>query len=169
MMPLAHFISFTYYGHWLRGRAPGWIDGHQRNAHGDPVPGPDDWRLMIDQCHMAEPPYRLDGAKRAVAFEALLARAQSRGWAVRALHLRECHLHCVVSGMAEPARGLVSMKSAMSMALNRHGCAQKRRWTEGGSIKHIFEARYLANAIRYTLEKQGEPMCTFDGSTKSLG
>ena len=45
-MPLAHFISFTYYGHWLRGRAPGWIDGHQRNAHGDPIPGPEE--VVVD-------------------------------------------------------------------------------------------------------------------------
>jgi len=168
-MLLAHFISFTYYGHWLRGRAPGWIDGHQRNAHGDPIPGPDDWRLEMDRSHMAEAPYRLTRETRAIAFAALLNRARARGWAVRALHLRECHLHCVVSGMDQADRGMAALKAAMSMALNRHGCRQKRRWTEGGSVKHIFEPAYLANAIRYTLERQGAPMCTFDGAVEHLG
>ena len=38
--PLAHFLTWTCYGTWPRGRAPGWVDGDGETNYGAPFANP---------------------------------------------------------------------------------------------------------------------------------
>jgi hypothetical protein len=51
-------------------------------------------------------------------------------------------------------------KAYASRALNKAGfdTPNRKRWTRHGSTRYINDESYLAAAINYVLNKQGEPM-----------
>src|SRR4051812_11040949 len=94
--PLAYFITFTTYGAWLHGQAPGSVDD-EHNQFGPPFIAANESRHGSNQHQMAQEPYVLDAARREVVCNAIVADWQFRGWTLQALHVRSCHVHLVVS------------------------------------------------------------------------
>jgi REP element-mobilizing transposase RayT len=159
--PLAYFLSWTCYGHWLHGDERGSVDP-AHNAFGEPwlAPDADAGRHRSEHEVMTQAPYELDAPCRAVVLAVIRDVCGHRGWTLHAVHVRARHVHVVVSGDSPPERMMNDFKSYASRALNERGfdARDRKRWTRHGSTRYVWEERYLAAAIAYALEKQGTPM-----------
>jgi REP element-mobilizing transposase RayT len=161
---LAHFLTWTCYGTWTRGRAPGWIDGKGERAFGAPIEEADPILARRDMANLVEPPFLMDPALRRIALDSLLSLAAEKGWETRAAHVRANHVHCVVSGMADPARGMAAFKARITRDLRAAGVHRERYWTRHGSTRHIFDPAELDEVIDYVVRRQGRPMAWTDGA-----
>jgi REP element-mobilizing transposase RayT len=102
----------------------------------------------------------MDQVRRMIVREAIINVCAYRKWTLHALHVRQNHVHVVVTADRPPDRVMNDFKSYASRALNETGFdhSERRRWTRHGSTKYINDNAYLRAAIHYTLNKQGEPM-----------
>src|SRR5438034_3934922 len=82
--PLAYFITFTTYGAWLHGQAPGSVDD-EHNQVGTPFIPPDPTRRTANQQQMTQSPYLLDAVRRDLVRDAVVEECQFRGWTVHAV------------------------------------------------------------------------------------
>jgi hypothetical protein len=57
-------------------------------------------------------------------------------------------------------------KTYASRALNRASLDEptRKRWTRHGSTRYVNDERYLADAINYVLNRQGEKMETYEAT-----
>ncbi|MBY0513645.1 MAG: hypothetical protein K2P78_07000, partial [Gemmataceae bacterium] len=92
--PLAYFITFSTYGAWLHGRAPGSVD-REHNQSDTPFLPADPDREHSARLVMAEPPYLLDRDRREVTLRTILEVAHHRRWLIHAAHTRSNHVHVV--------------------------------------------------------------------------
>src|SRR6516225_9851698 len=100
-IPLAYFITWTCYGSWLHGRAPGSVDA-EHNRFGDPVLPPDpEWETEMRR-QLVESPYRLDQPQRQVVLRTIQEVSHHRGWRLIAAHLRSNHLHVITHAECGP-------------------------------------------------------------------
>ena len=106
---------------------------------------------------MNEPPYRLDGARRAVALSAIQEVCTYRDWTLLAVHIRFTHVHIVVEADQPPEVVMNAFKSYSSRALNRIEPAC-RRWTRHGSTRYLWSPAEISAAVHYVILEQGEPM-----------
>jgi REP element-mobilizing transposase RayT len=117
---------------------------------------------------MTDEPYVLDDARRRVVLAACLCHASFRGWQILAAYVRTHHVHLVVRGDAEPERMMTEFKAYAARALNEAGKdgPDRKRWARHGSTRHLYSDEAVENAVRYTVEDQGEPMSVYrlDGS-----
>ena len=96
-MPLAYFLTFTCYGTWLHGRAPGSVD-RDHNQYGEPLlPVDSHWEARTGQ-KLWETPFELDAPRRKVVLATLLEVSRHRGWQVLAIHVRTNHVQTRESG-----------------------------------------------------------------------
>jgi hypothetical protein len=82
-----------------------------------------------------------------------------------AVHVRTTHVHVVIAADASPERIMHDLKSYASRALNRI----QQNWARHGSTRYLYSRETITNAVRYALEKQGEPMSTFLWNPDSNG
>ncbi len=164
--PLAYFITFTTYGTWLHGRAPGSVD-HSHNEVGTPFLPPDEEREGSEQCKLAEPPYLLDADRRAVVLQTIREVASHRGWTLWAVHVRSNHVHVVVTANAKPEKVMSDFKAYASRRLKERLAepADRTRWTQHGSTLYLWTEEAVAAKIDYVVIGQGEPMAVYDGRT----
>src|SRR6266700_977813 len=101
--PLAYFITFTTYGAWLHGRAPGSVD-RQHNVPGTPFLPPDPDTEAACRTAMRQEPYILDEPTRTVVLRTIREVAAQRGWKLWAVHVRTNHVHIVVTAAAKPEK-----------------------------------------------------------------
>ena len=165
-MALAFFLTFSTYGSWLHGtdKGKGSVDS-DHNGYGDSFVDPDQRRIETAREAMAQPPYVLDAARRAVVRDAIVALACEKGWRLVAAHVRSNHVHVVVWADRDPGRLLADLKARASRALTAAGfdTADRKRWTRHGSTLHLFDAGAVERKAVYTLDEQGEPMAVYDG------
>jgi REP element-mobilizing transposase RayT len=166
---LAHFLTWTCYGTWTRGRAPGWIDGKGERGFGASIEEPDPILARRDMANLSEPPFLMDAPLRRVALDAMLALAGDKGWNLLAAHVRANHVHVVVSGMADPARGMAAFKARITRDLRAAGVRRERYWTRHGSTRHIFDPAKLDEVLDYVISRQGVPMAWTDGAEAHYG
>ncbi|MBA4064709.1 MAG: hypothetical protein C0501_13540 [Isosphaera sp.] len=160
--PLAYFITFSTYGTWLHGDAPGSVDrGH--NRFGTPWVEPDADRRADAHHRMSQEPYRLDAGRRAVVRDAVVDECRFRGWPLLAAHVRSNHVHLVVTADREPEFVMRACKATASRRLNEAGYdhPDRKRWTTHGSTKYLWREDAVAADVEYTLHRQGEPMAVF--------
>ena len=83
----------------------------------------------------------------------MLERCTERHWSLLA----------EVAADARPERVMNDLKSYASRCLNRMEPAPKR-WAKHGSTRWLWKPENVSNAIRYVVDKQGEPMAVFEAS-----
>src|SRR5262245_10899810 len=96
MVPLAYFITFTTYGTWLHGRAPGSVD-REHNVPGTPFLAPDEDAERRMRAAMRQQPYLLDDLRRQVVLATIKEVAVHRKWKLWAAHVRTSHVHVVMT------------------------------------------------------------------------
>jgi REP element-mobilizing transposase RayT len=161
--PLAYFITFTTYGTWLQGRAPGWVD-RVHNQYGAGICMPDVALEAEQRAKMRQPEYRLDEARRAVVLRTVREVAAHRHWQLWAAHVRGNHVHIVVTAAGTPERVMADFKAWASRRLREaFGEDNDRdRWTQHGSTRYLWTEATLAEKVEYVVNGQGEPMACFD-------
>lgn len=159
--PLAYLLTFTCYGTRLHGSPGGSVD-RQHNVFGTPFLPESSWRRMVNQRRLAHPPYRLDQPSRKLVLKAIRLVCREKEWDLIALHVRSTHVHSVVAGETTPQRIRAAMKYRASRLLNAAESEPRRRWTEGGSGKHLWTPEAVAGAVDYVLLRQGKAMETYE-------
>src|SRR5437588_12633937 len=99
--PIAYYISFTTYGTWLHGRAPGSVD-REHNVPGTPVLPPDPALEAANRQRLRQEPCSLDEPRRAVVLRTIREVAAYRRWKLWAVHVRTNHVHLVVTAAPKP-------------------------------------------------------------------
>jgi len=142
-----YLITFACYGCHLHG---GLVEA-------DPGRASAEWQLMD------HPPYCMDVRRREVVLASLLERCSQWDWSLRGAHVRTNHVHIVVEAEGRPERVMNDLKSYASRCLNRTGLDEpdRKRWARHGSTRWLWTREQVAAAIRYVVDKQGEPMAVF--------
>ncbi|MCI0705314.1 MAG: transposase [Planctomycetia bacterium] len=166
--PLAYFITFTTYGTWLHGRDPGSVD-REHNMFDTPLLPPDEEREQIERGQLAEPPYLLDERQREIVLQTICEVAQHRSWVLKAVHVRSNHVHIVVWAEERPEKVMVDFKAYASRRLKERlgESAERKRWTQHGSTRYLWNEEHVAAAVEYTVNEQGIPMAVYDGRVQS--
>jgi REP element-mobilizing transposase RayT len=162
-VPLAYFITFTTYGTWLHGRAPGSVDrGH--NEPGTPFVPADSEKENVERRHLRQPEYRLDAERRGIVLRTIVEVAKHRGWTLWAVHVRSNHVHIVVSAAARPENVMADFKAWASRRLREAfgEDADRDRWTQHGSTIYVWTSETLAEKIAYVVDGQGAAMAVYD-------
>ncbi len=158
MTVLAYHITWTTYGTWLPGDARGWVKWGESG-----VKPPDPERERAAREHMVESAVLLTEKQRALVEQTIHDHCCIRGWLLHAANARSNHVHVVVTADRDPDEVMNQFKAWCSRKLSDaaglvHTVAKKagrRHWfTEGGDKELIDNEEYLANAIRYVLERQ---------------
>jgi REP element-mobilizing transposase RayT len=157
--PLANFITFTTYGSWLHGRAPGSVDAIH-NEPGTPFLPADIDVEHANRNAMNQDCYLLDKSKREVVLRTVLEVAAHRKWKLWAVHVRTTHVHVVVIAPVTPEKIMSDFKAWCSRRLREQFNENKNRkhWSEHGSTKYAWRMDQLEAWIEYTVTHQGEPM-----------
>jgi REP element-mobilizing transposase RayT len=164
MGPIAYFITFTTYGTWLHGRAPGSVD-RKHNRPGTPLLPPDADRERQVRSALRQESYVLDTARRKVVLRTIREVAVHRGWIVWAVHVRSNHVHVVLTADCTPEKLMVDLKAWCSRRLREafDESADRDRWTQHGSTRYLNDETSFQAAVVYVLDEQGEPMERYDG------
>ncbi len=164
--PLAYFITFTTYGAWLHGRAPGSVD-REHNAAGTPFLPNDPQLEAASRAAMRQSPYVLDEQKRAVVLRTIREVAAHRGWKLWAVHVRTNHVHIVVTASQKPEKVMADFKAWASRRLREafDESTDRDRWTQHGSTRYLNTQSALENAVAYVVDEQGDAMACCDSRT----
>jgi len=159
---MRYFITFSCYGAHLHGDESGSVD-RCHNLPGSRLLEADPQRAAAERQRMNQTPYWLDRYSRTVVLEALQEVCLHRGWTLLAAHVRTNHVHVVVAADTRPEKVMTTFKSYASRSLSRLGCdaPDRKRWARHGSTRWIWKDHDVQEAIRYVVEKQGEPMAVF--------
>jgi REP element-mobilizing transposase RayT len=106
----------------------------------------------------------MDRSRREAVLAALLERCSDRHWNLLAAHVRTNHVHIVVDADARPERIMNDLKSYASRCLNRVGLDNiaRKRWARHGSTRWLWKRQSVSAAIRYVVDRQGDPMAVFE-------
>ena len=162
-VPLAYFLTFTCYGTWLIGRAPGSVD-EKHNEYGTPFLPSDPIQEARMRDRMTEASFFLDQPRRRIVLATLQEVSRHRGWQLLAAHVRCNHIHLVVQGPADPDKMLDDYKAYCTRRLKEAAfdLERRKRWTEGGSTRFLWRIEDIESAICYVVDGQGDPMEVFD-------
>jgi REP element-mobilizing transposase RayT len=159
MAPLAYFITFTTYGTWLRGRAPGSVD-REHNIPGTPFLPPDQELEREMLSAMRQEPYILDASRRRIVLRTIKEVASYRKWKLWAAHVRTNHVHLVITAACKPEKVMADMKAWCSRRLREafNESSDRDRWTQHGSTRYLNDEKSLSAAVTYVIDFQGDPM-----------
>ncbi|MEM6257293.1 MAG: transposase [Planctomycetota bacterium] len=158
--PLAYFITFHTYGSWLHGRAEGSID-HDHRAYGQPIPIGNPRREDGNRDRLKFPAFRLDETRREAVLNSILETCRHRQWNLHALHVRQNHVHLVItSPNTAPEKVLRDIKAYATRHLRRQNLLAKEAsaWSEHGSTRYLWAEDQVAEKCGYTLHEQGAPV-----------
>jgi REP element-mobilizing transposase RayT len=169
-IPLAYFITFHTYGTWLPGDADGSVD-RAHNVPGTPMLPPDPVREARARARMDQPEYIMDAPRRAIVLQTIQEVCQYRGWTLLAAHIRTNHVHVVVRADQPPEKVMTDFKAYASRKLNAGGfeSPERKRWTRHGSTRYLWQPAHVAAAIRYVVDKQGQPMTVYEDRDHAVG
>jgi REP element-mobilizing transposase RayT len=164
--PLAYFITFTTYGTWLPGRAPGSVD-REHNVPGTPFLPADAEMEAKHRAALRQEPYFLDEPRRKVVLHTISEVATHRGWKLWAVHVRTNHVHIVVTAASKPEKVMIDFKAWASRCLREalNEPPDRDRWSQHGSTRYLNSEPALQAEIVYVVDRQGEPMACFDSRT----
>ncbi len=162
MQAIAFHVTVLCYGQRLPGDERGTVDRHH-NEYGTPyVPGNPVRHAQMQQ-RLSEPPYWLDIDRAKVVVESIKETCLRFQWKLWMAHARTTHFHTALTANAPPRRVREQLKARATRGLRRAGfdLERRRRWVEGGSVRHVFDETHLMNVMVYGARKQGEPMAVF--------
>ncbi len=160
MNPLAFHLIWTTYGTWLPGDVRGWIQ-----SGGPGVQPPDPMCEQQARESMAEPAVLLDPEQRGVVEQTIREHCGVRRWTLHSVNVRSNHVHVVVTCDCAGERARDQFKLWTSRRLSERAgltapvarkAGRRHWWTEGGDCLPIGDEQYLANAIVYVTERQGQ-------------
>lgn len=159
---MRYFITFACYGGHLHGNEAGSVD-RNNNLPGSRLLQAHPQRQDAERQLMDQPPYFLDQGSREVVLEALHEVCLHRGWRLLAAHVRTNHVHVIVEAAVSPEKAMNDFKSYASRGLSRSGfgAPDRKRWARHGSTRWLWKDKDVREAIRYVIERQGEPMAVF--------
>ena len=156
---MVRLLTFTCYGCHLPGDIRGSFD-HARNGERRFLPpNPSLERYCREQMRQAA--FFLSTAEsRTLVRDAIIDVCRFRSWSLYAVHVRTSHVHGVVGSETQPDRVLHDWKSYAMRALRSAGLVLPGRtvWTRGGNAHNLVSGAAVNDAIRYVIERQGEPM-----------
>jgi REP element-mobilizing transposase RayT len=160
---LAYFITFSTYGTWLHGRAPGSVD-RRHNEPGTPFLPADPAREGAEREGLGQSEYRSDTVRRDLVLRTIMEVARHRGWRVWAVHVRTNHVHVVVTAAASPEKVMSDFKAWASRRLREafQEDADRNRWTQHGSTRYLWTDAAVAEKVEYVVDKQGAAMAVYD-------
>jgi REP element-mobilizing transposase RayT len=163
MAALAYFVTFTTYGAWLHGRAPGYVD-REHNVAGTPYLPPDANLERQMRSAMRQEPYVLDELRRKIVLRTTKEVAAHRDWKLWAVHIRSNHVHVVITASCHPEKVMVDLKAWCSRRLQEafDESADRDRWTQHGSTRYLNDENSFNGALKYVIEDQGEAMELYD-------
>lgn len=166
--PLAYFITFTTYGTWLHGRAPGSVD-RAHNRPGTPWLAADPGLEAACRARLRQQPYLLDEPRRRVVLRTIREVTAHRGWKLWAAHVRSNHVHVVVTAAVRPEKVMADLKAWASRRLREEfgEPADRDRWTQHGSTRWLNDEKSLSRAVAYVVDQQGESLAYYDGRSRS--
>jgi REP element-mobilizing transposase RayT len=155
---MRYLITFACYGTHLHGE-PGAVDRHH-NMPGTPLAGISPARVEIKRQQMNQPPYLLDKTRRQTVLNAIHEGCQHTNWKLWAAHIRTNHVHTVVEADESLETIMNALKSYASRDLNKIQIddANRKRWARHGSTRWLNSDEATQEAIRYVIQKQGQPM-----------
>jgi REP element-mobilizing transposase RayT len=106
----------------------------------------------------------MDAGQRAVTLQAIHDVCHYKQWCLLAAQVRTNHVHTLVdAGEAAPEFVMNAFKSYASRAMNLRSPLQKGRirWARHGSTRYLRSRENIEAAMRYILQKQGEPMACY--------
>ena len=109
---------------------------------------------------MTEPPYDLTAQHRPIVLATILEVCRHRKWLLIAAHVRTAHVHVVADVEHAPERAIGDLKAYASRRLAEAGIdgARTKRWSRFGSTVRLGDREAIQNAVRYVIDRQGEPM-----------
>ncbi|MGC1273524.1 MAG: transposase, partial [Planctomycetaceae bacterium] len=149
--PLAFHLTWTTYGTWLPGDAPGWFDKHSGVCDSDPI------REAAARRRMKEPPLTLSAEQRRIVEETVRDHCRHRGWHLHIVNPRTNHVHAVVTAKeTSPRTAREQLKAWCTRRLKQTagGRLRKNWWTEGGSTRIVDDDEQLEEAITYVRDAQ---------------
>ena len=152
---MTYFLTFSGYGTHLHGDERGsWKNGAAHEPHAAYQ------QAMRDL--MTQAPFVLTHQTRPLALDALVALAARREWQLLAAHVRSTHVHLVLVAPVPASRALVACKTAATRTLNlADGDHERKRWSRGGSTRHLRTPAAVTFAIHYVVDGQGDPMSLY--------
>jgi REP element-mobilizing transposase RayT len=123
-------------------------------------------RQYVDAA-LKQAPFEMDIDQRTITLDAIHEVCQYKHWRLLAVQVRSNHVHTVVDAEVSPELVMNAFKAYASRALNLANPQERgrSRWARHGSTRHVRSPENIDAAIRYVLEKQGEPMACHRLST----
>lgn len=157
-MCMAYLITWCCYGSHVPGEEG--IVSKRNNHFGTRVEDSNISFAKASRSIMSNESFELNSEQRQIVLKAIVEVGQYRNWTVLAAHVRPKHVHVVIDADVPPERIMHDLKRYASRALN---CAQQK-WARHGSTRYLYTPDAVANAVRYVVEKQGEPMAVYCGT-----
>lgn len=159
-LPLAFFLSSSYYGQRLHGDPRGSVDD-EHNLRGTPYLAPDASRHASEAARMIAPATTFTPLMRNIASAAILEFCSFKRLFLFTHDVRSTHFHMIVNcgGPADPDRVLGQVKARITRVLREAGTISMdgRVWTEKGSTRWINHENGLRGAIAYVNNWQTGP------------
>jgi REP element-mobilizing transposase RayT len=156
-----YLITFSCYGSHIPGQ-----EGFTDRKHN--VPGTRRQETQPKLRHYLEgvlrqEPFKMDVDQRNITLAAMRKVSLHKQWRLLAAHVRSNHVHTVVDAEVSPELVMNAFKAYASRALNLAYPEEEGRirWTRHGSTLHLWSREKVDAAVRYVLEKQGEPMAWY--------
>ena len=152
---MTYLITFACYGCHLHGDESGSVD-REHNLPGCRLVAGDLKRVSTERGNMDQSPYSMDGKRREAVLGSLLDHCSHRNWSVLAAHVRSTPCsHC------GRKRGSAGADHERRIGLDEPA---RKRWARHGSTRWLLKAENVSAAVRYVVDKQGEPMSVFEAS-----
>ena len=148
--PLGYHITFGTYGTRLHGDARGTVD-RLRNKPGDPIIGRnEDWERM-ERSMLRYAPVMLSEAQRAHVESVLPAICERGGWRFGLVAAQADHVHVLLEAHADGKAIRNWLKRWLGESLSAHWTrpAGASWWSEGGSVKWLWDEGYRDNVYAY--------------------
>jgi REP element-mobilizing transposase RayT len=153
--PLAWFLTFTLYGHWLHSDERGSVDRFHSTPD-EPRVKPNAARHGYEQT-LAGPaaPY-LSPEMRASVTAAIREVCETRQWVLHAINVRTNHVHVVATGNVKAEVMMTTFKAYATRALRAAGLigGGERMWTRHGSTRAVWNEQSLQNVWEYVTNMQ---------------
>lgn len=159
-LPLAYFLTTTYYGQRLHGDPRGSVDD-SHNKRGTPYLPADETRHARELKLLKGPIIEFSQPMRNAAGSSIAQLCEERGWRLITQKIQTTHAHIIVNcrGRSGPERALADFKARITSDLrDLHLAAPDANlWTTGGSTRWLNHEAGLYAAIAYVNDWQTGP------------
>jgi REP element-mobilizing transposase RayT len=158
VFPLAYLITIRTYGTWLHGDKRSSVDIHGKNIYGTPDITANKNLEMLMRENMRQRRVILNKEQRNIVEEAIKEVCDYRKYDLQALNVRSNHIHAVVSAQVKPEVIADAFKKYATRKLRDEKIISKEisLWSRGRSRRYLWKPRYVALAIEYVLNEQGD-------------